>query len=468
MLRWEDRSDDNDTADPKDNRGSGNRFGKSDQMIQDIQAKKTGNFIQPIFVVGLVLFLVWYGSTVFAQEPASTAVGEVPDANRMEAVASPGFGAGRFGQLGSRGAIGSQEPVYLSRETPLYDRARQILKLDESLTYRPVERAGRFGQAGPHEYGEIEEPPGFLDLLFPEKVKRIRERHREKVEEGQEPEAPEPELPPTILTTINGLFFSHLLADATLPFSIRNPGPDSANFPNSAYTLERGHVYLETQPVQVTGPSNVQAYNYNAGYLMRFGLTDRVEFRVFSNGPTYFSHYDGNKRTGVGPTPSLTGWSPVFVDFKVNFWEQRIRSFVPAMGMEVYMSTATGSTKLQSGVEGAINLLFDYNFGDGWNFEWNIGLLNANTSAPTLGNVYLPQFSAQWSLQKSITKDLAAFVHGYYNDAALPSYGGNTVVGAGAIYFLGNRWSTWGNYNVGVEKYAGPSFNYNWGFAYAF
>ena len=428
------------------------------------------------------LFMDLLTPSISAQEPpAAVEVIAVPEADQPVesqvpqalpaapmANQSRGSGTGRFGQPGPRSGASSSEPVYLSRETPLFERARQALQFDESASGRPLEGAGRFGQPGPREYGDIEEAPGFLDVLFPEKTRRIRERYRNTPEDGEAQEPADDTLPPTFLTRLNTLFFSQVLADATLPFSIRNPGPDSANFPNSAYTIERGHIYIETQPVQVSGPSNVQAYNYNAGYLLRFGLTDRVEFRLFSNGPTYFSHYDGNKRTGVGPADYATGWSPIFIDFKVNFWEQRIRSFMPAMGMEVYMSTATGSSQFQSGVQGAINLLFDYNFGNDWNFEWNIGLQNANTSAPRLGNVYVPQFNAQWSIQKAVTEDLAFFVQGYFNDAALPSYGGNTVVGAGALYYIGKKWSTWGNYNVGVEKYAGPAFTYNWGFAYAF
>lgn len=420
-----------------------------------------------------LLLSIFTGSLVYSQEAAvapspvetvAVPTAELPQAETINEVSSerPAIDAGRF----TEPLTGRTEPQYLSRETPLYLRFRQAMQAEQPTFGRPLAGSGRFGQSGAQEYGEIEEGPGFVDVLFPEMSRRLRERNNE--EAGEEEETPEQPLPPTFFTRLNRLFLNQVLADATLPISIRNPGPDSANFPNSAYTLERGHIYIENQPVQINGPTDAQAFNYSYGYLLRFGLTDRVEFRLFSNGLTYQSAFQGNKSTGVGPSPASTGWSPLYVDFKINFWEQRIRSLVPAMGMEIYMSTATGSSNLQVGVAPAVNLLFDYNFGDGWNLEWNIGIQPANSNAPALGTIFVQQFSGQWSLQKAITDDLAIFTHGYFNGASLPQFGGNVVVGAGALYYVGDRWSVWGNYNVGLDKSSGPPFTYNIGFAYAF
>lgn len=354
---------------------------------------------------------------------------------------------------------------YLSRETPLFARLRQAVDMDQPTTGRIFAGSGRFGQAGEFAYSASDEGPGLLDVILPETARSLRERFTPT--EVEDPEAEEA-LPPTFLTRLNGLFFNHLLAEATLPFSIRNPGPDLANFPNSAYTIERGHVYLEMQPVQINGPTNAQAYNYSFGYLLRMGLTDRTEFRLYSNGITYESAFRGNASTGVGPTPAATGWSPLFVDFKVNLWEQRIRSLIPAMGIEAFMSTETGSQAFRTGVTYGINLLFDYNFGSGWNLEWNLGVQPSDANVPNLPDAVLPQFNAQWSLQRALTENLAVYTHGYYNGAALPQFGGHTVVGLGAIYFLDQRWSVWGDYNLGTDKANGPAFTYNIGFAYAY
>lgn len=411
-------------------------------------------------------------ATVAAEETLVEVTDELPHLPQMpvrgEVVEGrPATGAGRFGQPGPADlGRGRGEPEYLSGGTPLFQRFKQALQYDQPTSPRsPLTGAGRFGQAGPSDFGEVEEGPGFLDVLFPEHVRRIRERYSDDDEDAEEPEEP---LPPTFLTRLNQMFFNQILADATLPFSIRNPGPDSANFPNSAYTLERGHVYFETQPVQVTGPSSTMAYNYSFGYLLRFGVTDRVEFRLISNGITYESAFKGNKRSGVGPQPAATGWSPLGVDFKVNFWEQRIRSFMPAMGAEIILLTETGADPFQNGVATSANLLFDYNFGRGWNLEWNIGIQPTSMNKPNLEYRYTQEFKAQWALQKAVTDDLAFYFHGYYGGALFPRYGGNTVIGAGALYYIGKKWSVWGNYNVGVEKYEGPAFLYNMGLAYAF
>lgn len=368
-----------------------------------------------------------------------------------------GDGAAEYGE--------SQQSTYLSRETPLFARLRQAISMEQPTLGRLNTGSGRFGFGGETAYDAEAEGPGFVDVLFPQTARSLRERFT-KAEESEPDD--EEILPPTFLSRLNGLFFNHLLADSTLPFSIRNPAPDQINFPNSAYTIERGHMYIETEPLQIVGPTNMNAYTYMFDYLIRFGLTDRVEFRLFSNGLTYEAAYKGNPYTGVGPSPAVTGASPIFIDFKINFWEQRLRSLMPAMGMEVFMSTETGSQSFRTGVSYGINLLFDLNFGDGWNLEWNLGIQPDNINDPRMPDAVTPQFNFQWSVQKALTDNLAAYVHGYLNGAALPNYGGDDVIGAGLAYFIGKRWSVWGSYNVGLDAGAGPPFLYKMGIAYAY
>lgn len=404
--------------------------------------------------------------TTLVQEPEGLPPIPLPTTPEPVMIPSSG-GSGRFGQPGPADRVRLNEPKYLSGSAPFFERFREALDYDQPTWQRyPLTGSGRFGQANALDYGDIEEGPGFVDVLFPERSRSIRERVKSWDEDtGDAP--PEEPLPPTLLTRLNKLFLNQVLADATLPFSIRNPGPDSANFPNSAYTLERGHVYIETQPVQVSGPTNMNASAYSWGYLLRFGLTDRVEFRLLSNGFTHQSAYEGNKQSGTGPQQAVSGWSPLGVDFKVNFWEQRIRSLVPAMGAELTLFTDTGSNYFQNGVAVAVNLLFDYNFGNGWNFEWNFGLQPSAFSETTANYDYIQQFTAQWSLQKAVTDDFSIYVQGYYGDSAAPRYGGSTVVGAGALYYIGKKWSVWGDYNVGLVKEIGPPYVYALGFAYA-
>lgn len=52
------------------------------------------------------------------------------------------------------------------------------------------------------------------------------------------------------------------------PHTIRDPGPDTANYPNSPETLPRGAIYVETSPVFYTGAiATIQPQTYNFEYL---------------------------------------------------------------------------------------------------------------------------------------------------------------------------------------------------------
>ena len=66
-----------------------------------------------------------------------------------------------------------------------------------------------------------------------------------------------------------------------MKIDIRDPDPDTANFPNGAYTLPKGRMYIENSPVSFYGPSTITPPQYNWEYLLRYGLTDNLELRLF-------------------------------------------------------------------------------------------------------------------------------------------------------------------------------------------
>ena len=126
------------------------------------------------------------------------------------------------------------------------------------------------------------------------------------------------------------------------PHTIRDPGPDTANYPNSPNTLPRGGIYLETSPVFFTGAmSTIQPQTYNFEYLLRMGLTDRVEFRLFSSGFTW-------QAAGLGQG-ATTGVSPITFDTKIHFWEENADVFLPAVGFEAFVQTPWGSPAFNAG-----------------------------------------------------------------------------------------------------------------------
>lgn len=246
---------------------------------------------------------------------------------------------------------------------------------------------------------------------------------------------------------------------------IRDPDPDTANFPNGAYTLPKGRLYIETSPVGFYGPSKVSPQIYQWNFLTRYGLTDNLEFRIFSNGLTV----QGAK----GKKPAATGFSPLAFDFKANFWEENTRYHVPAVGLEVYLQTTFGSPAFSGGTQPSMNLLFDQSLPLGIGLEWNAGITGVQNASGQI--VY--ECSFQWSLQRQVVEDFDIFVHGFYNAAALPrllnvqTFANNSlptiaVVGVGGIWTVSDRLAVFGSYNFGTTSNS-PSTIALMGFAVA-
>jgi hypothetical protein len=239
-----------------------------------------------------------------------------------------------------------------------------------------------------------------------------------------------------------------------LKVDIRDPDPDTANFPNGAYTVPKGRMYIENSPVSFYGPSAISLPQYNWEFLYRYGMTDNLEFRIFSNGLT--------ATKGKGGT---TGFSPLAFDFKANFWEENSRYWIPAMGLEVYLQTALGSPAFDVGTQPSMNLLFDQTLPFNINLEQNFGI--TGMQGPFRLNFY--EFSYQWSLQRQVVKDLDIFYQGFYNAAALPRLPQFTlrealrthtrrpkalVMGGGAIWTVNSRLAIFGSYNVGLTEFS--------------
>jgi len=258
-----------------------------------------------------------------------------------------------------------------------------------------------------------------------------------------------------------------------MKIDIRDPDPDTANFPNGAYTLPKGRLYIENSPVGFYGASKNVPRIYQWEYLLRYGLTDNLEFRIFSNGLT--------ARAPQGKQAATTGYSPLAFDFKANFWEENTRYHIPAMGAEIYLQTTFGSPAFNSGTQPSMNLLFDQSLPLEINFEYNFGITGVQNG---LGQTKY-QFSFQWAFQRQVVKDFDIFVQGFYNEASLPrliqfrdvrnfralsaeaTIPTVTVIGVGAIWTVNDRLAIFGSYNFGLTP-ASPRTIALTGFAVAF
>jgi hypothetical protein len=256
--------------------------------------------------------------------------------------------------------------------------------------------------------------------------------------------------------------------------NIRHPDPDTANFPNSAFTIPQGRAYVETSPVSFYGPSAVSPRLQNWEFLLRYGVTDRMEFRIFSNGFTnqYGSlSYPGPDRRKVFNTGPTSGFSPLVFDVKFHLWDESKKNWLPAAGAEIYIETNLGSPAFNQGTQPSLNLLFDHSLPAGFQLEWNAGI--AGNQTPT-GTIFY-NLALQWALQHPLFfKDFNVFTHGFLNNAALPRFGQPVtrtaadvlVVGAGAVYTLNDRTAVFGSYNFGLTQDS-PEYLALLGLAYA-
>ena len=247
---------------------------------------------------------------------------------------------------------------------------------------------------------------------------------------------------------------------------INNPGPDLANFPNSAFTLPQGRAYIEISPFAYYSSALGSPPQYNAEFLLRYGLSDDIELRLFSNGPSW-----------AGGSDSTWGFSPVAFDTKIQLWTEKQDYFIPAAGFEAYVQTEwLGNKAFNSGTQPSFTFNFDQSLPWGIDFEYNLG---ATRFQDTVGdNIW--KFGFQWAFQRDLfNKDFAVFIHGYYNAASLPrlpnvqlpyeAYKTPTqnAVGGGFIWTANKRLAIYGQVSGGTTKFT-PAVISMFGFAVSF
>ncbi len=239
---------------------------------------------------------------------------------------------------------------------------------------------------------------------------------------------------------------------------ITTPGPDMGDFPNSAFTLPKGRSYVEFSPITLVNADRQTPAAYVAPYLLRYGLTDNVEFRLFGNGVTRVG--------GASPT---TGFSPLNLDMKIHLWNDRKEWLVPAVSLEIYLTTPWGSSQFTNGWQPSINMNFDLPITKKTNLEWTLGYsevqeaININTSERFIPrfNFLVPgihrtfdlnfnQFSAQWAIEHDVTDRLQVFAHGFHNGAILLNLGSGEMIGVGAFWKFSSRLTGFGSINTGL------------------
>lgn len=248
-----------------------------------------------------------------------------------------------------------------------------------------------------------------------------------------------------------------LIPEPTKSFTtptIRKPLPDSEVFASNPYTLPKGMVYLESNPVFISGKSSTDPRTYNSPTLLRYGLNDNVELQLFSNSLTV--EFDDSNRTG---------FSPVVFGMKLHFWDENETLFLPSVGLEVFLQSSFGSSFLNTGVQPSFNLLFGKDLPWDLILDTSVGLQSQNIGLDRGSDGF--ELVVSGALTKKITHRLSFFTQALYNGAVNPDLSNNVLVGGGAIIYLTDSIAIWGSYNAGLVKDLPPYISY-FGTAFAF
>jgi hypothetical protein len=232
---------------------------------------------------------------------------------------------------------------------------------------------------------------------------------------------------------------------------ISKPGPDLGDYPNSAYTLPKGRIYVESAPFGYRTGNQQIAAAYAWQFLLRYGLTDDVELRVLGFGLTSIDW----------PGDRTTGFSPLILDTKVHLWDEQMDRLVPAAALEVSIQTNWASKAFQAGVQPSLNLNLDFPFTEFTNLEMTFGLTTSED--PAVGSTS----SFQWAVEHELSESLQIFLHGNINRTIFPGSGLSDTIGVGYFYKFSTRTMLFNSYNAAIDGVTAP-FTTQLGLAIAF
>ncbi|GDX84970.1 hypothetical protein LBMAG43_10120 [Methylococcaceae bacterium] len=184
--------------------------------------------------------------------------------------------------------------------------------------------------------------------------------------------------------------------------SIKSPGADMANFPNGSFTLPQGSAYVETAG-NYNSKSTYFDEQYNASYLLRYGLTDNIELRVMSDGYTFL--HDKDKTQGMNPQ---------MFDIKWHLIDENEDLMLPSVAVEFGTQTTWANQAFKGGTLPFLGLNFDNSLPFDVALNYSIGFnsqLDKNENKEYL-------LALSWAFQRDIVEDFAIFVNGYTNTAA--------------------------------------------------
>lgn len=218
--------------------------------------------------------------------------------------------------------------------------------------------------------------------------------------------------------------------------NISEPGPDSADLSDSAFTVPPGVVFFETS-LTYESSKGPRVRDYFSNTLVRIGIWDELELRIGTPGVIYQD----------GPDEATTGVGAFTFGFKRHIWDEE--GLVPAFGVVGQVTAPTASAGFDDGTAVPTLLAnFDHTLSDQWGFEWNVGISGAHDDD---GDRFT-QGIVLFSLGYDPIEDLTTFVHGQINFPAGSGDQEEVVIGSGLIWFVTERSALDFSYNFGVTE----------------
>lgn len=196
----------------------------------------------------------------------------------------------------------------------------------------------------------------------------------------------------------------------TIDIATEYQGADSelASFPNSAATLPQGGWSVEWSTLSYTDGSGISSPMGSSEALIRYGLMDALEIRLYTQGVT--------AQWGANPT---VGFSPLTFDLKARLLEAMEEyPWLPAVAFETALQTQLlGTAAFNAGTQPTFTINVDQPLGD-FLFQYNVGTMKY--MSPCNPNQEDWNLIFSWSVEREISKDLTLFVDGFYGSSVIP------------------------------------------------
>jgi hypothetical protein len=232
-------------------------------------------------------------------------------------------------------------------------------------------------------------------------------------------------------------------------------------------------MYVESGTFSLLTKDHQNPAAFASPILIRYGMTDNVEFRLLSSG-----------LVSILDSRGTTGLAPLVFDMKVHLWNDRMERLQPAASLEVFIQSTWGNSAFAGGTQPSLNLNLDFPLSAKTNIEMTFGYTGVQDAVnvvtgerfiPRFGfkipiihraNLNVNQFSYQWAIEQQVTERFQLFTHGFFNGPVDFQSAAGVVVGAGYFYQFSNRWMIFNSYNAGATKSA-PGFVTQFGLAVA-